>query len=179
MPGVGINPSRRAAVDLLCSLGADVLLNEARDICNEPVANIKVRGGIGSPAQHTPVIRGATVANLIDEIPIIAILGTQLPAGLEVRDAAELRVKETDRVMAIVHNLRKMGADVTEFEDGFRVERSELVGSEITTFGDHRIAMAFAVAGLLARGKTYINDAACAAVSFPSFFDTLEQVVVR
>jgi 3-phosphoshikimate 1-carboxyvinyltransferase len=115
---------------------------------------------------------------LIDEIPVLAILGTQV-AGLEVHGAQELRVKETDRIAAVCENLRRMNSDVDEFDDGFRVRRSRLRGAEVDSFGDHRIAMAFAVAGLLAEGETKIKDPDCADISFPGFFETLESVVKR
>ena len=115
--------------------------------------------------------------NLIDEIPVLAVLGTQLDGGMEIRDAAELRVKESDRIAAICKNLRLMNARVDEFDDGFRVYRSELKGSKIDSYGDHRIAMAFAVAGLLADGETEITAAQCVAVSFPGFFETLRSVI--
>ena len=136
-------------------------------------------GGLGSnAARATPVIRGETIANLIDEIPVLAVFGTQLESGIEIRDAAELRVKESDRIATVVENLRRMGAEVTEFDDGMRIERSDLHGGVIDSYGDHRIAMAFAVAGLFADGKTEIIDADCAAVSFPGFFEMLEAVTV-
>jgi 3-phosphoshikimate 1-carboxyvinyltransferase len=125
------------------------------------------------------LIDGAIVANLIDEVPILAVLGTQIEGGLEIRGASELRVKESDRITSIVENLRRMGAPVVEFDDGFRVGRTELLGAEIDSFGDHRIAMAFAIAGLFAKGETMINGAESAAVSFPRFFETLESVTVR
>ena len=104
------------------------------------------------------------------------MLGSQLESGIEIRDAAELRFKETDRIAAITENLKRMGADVVEFEDGFKVERSSLKGAVVHSFGDHRIAMAFAVAGLLAAGETEIIDAECAEISFPGFFDVLASV---
>jgi 3-phosphoshikimate 1-carboxyvinyltransferase len=127
---------------------------------------------------ETLIIHGKTIANLIDEIPVLAVLGTKLDAGLEVRDAAELRVKESDRIAAVCENLRRMNAKVDEFEDGFRVYRSDLNGSQIDTYGDHRIAMAFAVAALLAAGETEIVDADCVAISFPRFFEALDSVVM-
>ena len=125
------------------------------------------------------MLNGGTIANLIDEIPILAVFGTQLEGGLEVRDAAELRVKESDRIASVVSNLRRMNAKVDEFDDGFRVERSDLHGAEVESFGDHRIAMAFAIAGLLAETDTVIKGAECAAVSFPGFFETLESCTAR
>jgi 3-phosphoshikimate 1-carboxyvinyltransferase len=177
MENVGINPTRRAVLDVLRDLGADIEIMNEKEICNEPVASIKVRGGIRPGATGTPVLSGAVVANLIDEIPILAVFATQLAAGLEVRGAAELRVKESDRIAAIIANLRRMNAVVTEFPDGFRVERSCLEGAVVDSYADHRIAMAFSVAGLMARGKTNIIGAQCADISFPGFLKTLLSVV--
>jgi len=178
LPNIGINPSRRAVFDVLNDLGADFEITGSTENCNEPVASIHIRGSKRSAAKRsTPVLRGDVIANLIDEIPIIAVFATQLESGLEIRDAAELRVKESDRISAIVKNLELMGADVTEFPDGFRVGRSMLKGAGLDSYGDHRIAMAFAVAGLLAKGQTEIAGAECANISFPGFFETLASVV--
>lgn len=175
MPNVGVNQSRRAILSVLQSLGARLEVSTISKVCNESVADIRVAGGLSnSSSRSTPVIRGETIANLIDEIPILAIFGTKLENGIEIRDAAELRVKESDRIATVVENLKRMGATVTEFNDGMRIERSELHGAVIDSYGDHRIAMAFAVAGLLATGETEIIDADCAAVSFPGFFDALD-----
>ncbi len=180
LSNVGLNPSRRAIFDVLLKLGANIELLESDDVCNEPVASFWVRGGLAAPETRTGlVLQGEIVANLIDEIPILAILGTQLESGLEIRDAAELRVKESDRITAIVENLEAMGAIVTEFADGFRVERSDLKGAVVDSYGDHRIAMAFAIAGLLADGETEILNPSCVDISFPGFFETLGGVVVR
>jgi len=134
--------------------------------------------GWGAP-QNSLRIAGDRIAGLIDEIPILSVLGTQVVGGIEIRDAVELRTKESDRIAAIVENLRRMGADVEEFEDGLRVGRSKLNGAEIDSFGDHRIAMAFSVAALLAKRDTIIRDAECADISFPDFYETLESVVQR
>nr|HMT08729.1 hypothetical protein [Pyrinomonadaceae bacterium] len=120
---------------------------------------------------------GAIIANIIDELPILAVLGTQLPDGLEVRGASELRVKESDRIDAIVRNLRTVGTVVDEFDDGFRVHCSNIVGGEVDSFGDHRIAMAFAVAGLLSSEGVTIRIADCTDISFPGFFETLGSLV--
>ena len=178
LPNVGFNPSRRAIFDVLLDLGADIQILEVNERCNEPVATLRIRGGIRSMQPNaTPILRGRIIANLIDEIPILAVFGTQIDSGLEIRDAAELRVKESDRIAAIVENLQRMGANVTEFPDGFRVARSDLKGAAIDAFRDHRIAMAFAIAGLLADGETEIAGAECADVSFPGFFETLAGVV--
>lgn len=180
IPGVGVNRSRRAILNVLQNLGANIEVSTISKVCNESVADIRVTGGLGqSSHRDTPIIRGETIANLIDEIPILAVFGTQLESGIEIRDAAELRVKESDRIASVVENLKRMGATVTEFDDGLRIQRSELHGAVIDSYGDHRIAMAFAVAGLFADGETEIIDADCAAVSFPGFFEMLEAVTVR
>jgi 3-phosphoshikimate 1-carboxyvinyltransferase len=176
LPRVGANPTRRAFFDLLLDLGAKIELSDEREISNEPVATIRVRGGLPKTTERL-VVSGERIANLIDEIPVLAVLGTQIDGGLEVRDAAELRAKESDRIAAICENLRRMNAKVVEYDDGFRVYRSDLKASKIKTYGDHRIAMAFAIAALLADGKTEIKDAECVAVSFPGFFETLRSVI--
>ena len=178
IPNVGLNPSRTALISVLQEFGADIEVFARREICNEPVGSLRVRGNSGilpKPAQKA--LNGRVIANLIDEIPILAVAGTQLENGLEIRNASELRIKESDRIAAVVSNLRKMNATIEEFEDGFRVENSELKGAVVDSFGDHRIAMAFAVAGLLASGETEIVGAECSAVSFPGFFDTLSSVI--
>ena len=175
---VGVNQSRRAILSVLQSMGARLEISTITKVCNESVADIRVVGGIDQNARTTPVIRGETIANLIDEIPILAVFATQLESGIEIRDAAELRVKESDRIATVVENLKRMGATVTEFDDGMRIERSNLRGAEIDSYGDHRIAMAFAIAALMADGETEIKDADCAAVSFPGFFEMLEAVTV-
>ncbi|HSI89226.1 MAG TPA: hypothetical protein VK918_09230, partial [Pyrinomonadaceae bacterium] len=107
------------------------------------------------------------------------VLGTRLPGGVVVREAAELRVKDSDRIAAIITGLRQMGADAEEFDDGFRIGPSRLTGARVDSCGDHRIAMALAVAGLFARGETEIDNAECVNISFPGFFETLESVAVR
>ena len=176
LPAVGINPTRTGILDLLCRIGVDAGILGAADACNEPVGTIRVRGGL-RPQIDSVTIDGPLIAGMIDELPIVAILGTQLDKGIEIRDAAELRVKETDRITVIVENLKRMGADITELEDGFKVKRSQLKGAVVDSFGDHRIAMAFAVAGLLAEGETEIIGAECANISFPGFFNVLDHVV--
>ncbi len=178
MPNVGVNPSRKAIVDVLKGLGIDIEISDDRENCNEPVGKLIVRGHGDIAATKTQnLFNGSVIANMIDEIPILAVAGTQLAGGLEIRNASELRIKESDRIAAIVENLRRMNATVEEYEDGFKVARSDLKGAVIDSFGDHRIAMAFAVAGLLAKGETEIRGAESAAVSFPAFFDTLAGVI--
>lgn len=177
LPNVGLNPTRNAVVEVLKDFGAEIEVLTAREIGNEPVGDLLVRGNGNLQLRlSSNVLRGKIIANLIDEIPILAVFGTQIEGGLEIREAAELRVKESDRIKSVVENLRKMNARVEEFEDGFRVEKSELKGASVESFGDHRIAMAFAVAALFAEGETQIADAQCAAVSFPTFFETLQSV---
>ena len=176
LPNVGINPTRTSIIELLVNLGMNIEILDAKEICNEPVGTIRVRGGLVTQ-ENKVILDGLKIAGLIDELPVIAVLGTQFEHGIEVRNASELRVKETDRISAVTENLRRMGADVTEFEDGFMVERSRLKGAKVDSFGDHRIAMAFAVAGLLAEGETEILGAECADISFPGFFNTLSSVV--
>lgn len=176
MTNVGLNPSRRGVLDAMLALGVHIEVSNEREDCNEPTATLTVTGGLGDRLSNEP-LRGEIIANLIDEVPILAVLGTQLDDGLEIRDAAELRVKESDRIATVVENLRRMGAEVTEFPDGLKVERSELNPAVIDTFHDHRIAMAFAIAGLFADGETTINGADAADVSFPGFFKTLAELV--
>jgi len=176
LPNVGLNPTRNAVVEVLQNFGARIEVLNLREIGNEPIGDLRVSGGELKPKRSTNILRGKIIANLIDEIPILAVFGTQIEGGLEIREASELRVKESDRIKSVVTNLRKMNAEVEEFEDGFRVAKSQLKGARVDSFGDHRIAMAFAVAALFATGETEIADAECAAVSFPSFFETLKSV---
>ena len=173
---VGVNPTRAAILDVLRRFGARVEVQNYRESSGEPVADLAVEGGIGTPIADKNILRGDVVANLIDEIPILAVFGTKLENGLEIRDARELRVKESDRIASIVKNLKAMGAHIEEFDDGFRVGRSKLKGALVDSCGDHRIAMAFAIAGLIAEGATEIANAECAAVSFPAFFEVLSEV---
>ncbi|HVG29856.1 MAG TPA: 3-phosphoshikimate 1-carboxyvinyltransferase [Pyrinomonadaceae bacterium] len=180
--GVGLNPTRTQMLDALADLGADLGIENASERCNEPVGEIVARGcdTLAPRRAGANVLRGEMIAGLIDELPILAVAGTQVEGGLEIRDAAELRVKETDRVRAVVENLRAMGARVEEYDDGLFVEgRAPLRGARVRSYGDHRVAMAFAVAGLVAEGETEIEGAECVAVSFPEFFELLGSVVER
>lgn len=176
LKNVGLNPTRRAVVDVLQSFGAKIEILEEKESCSEIVGDLRVSGGgnlLSNFAENK--IEGDIIANLIDEIPILAVFGTRLENGLEIRNAEELRVKESDRISAVVENLRRMNADVEEYADGLRVWKSDLKGARIDSYGDHRIAMAFAVAGLLATGETEIIGAECAAISFPEFFQKLAE----
>ena len=137
------------------------------------MGNLAVRG---APCEGG-VIEGATTAALIDEIPVLAVLGAASRKGLVVRDAAELRVKETDRIATVAENLGRMGVTVEVAPDGFAVPGNQKFrAATLDSFGDHRIAMAFAVAGLAAEGQSVIEGAEAASVSFPEFYDTLRQI---
>jgi 3-phosphoshikimate 1-carboxyvinyltransferase len=126
------------------------------------------------------ILSGAMIPSLIDELPLLAVAGTQVPGGIQIRDAEELRLKESDRLQATANNLRLMGADVEEFDDGLAVfGPTQLRGAAIDSYGDHRIAMAFSVAALIAEGETEIHDSGCVGISFPEFFDLLNTVAER
>lgn len=181
---VGINPTRVLFLKQLRALRLDVEIRETREESNEPVGLIEIHGSevrtSGAKFDQPMMIQGLIVPQLIDELPLLAVVGSQVEGGIEIRDAAELRVKESDRIATTAMNLRAMGAEVEEFNDGLRVSGpTPLRGAKIDPRGDHRIAMAFTVAGLLAKGETEITDSECVAVSFPEFFDLLESVVER
>jgi 3-phosphoshikimate 1-carboxyvinyltransferase len=181
--GVGLNATRTMFVAMLRSLGVMIEVTDERHECNEPVGRVRVTGKL-SDQPPTPVdstlVRGNLIARLIDELPMLAVVGSQIPGGIEIRDAAELRRKESDRISTTVTNLRAMGAEVEEFEDGLRVHgRTQLHGARLDSFGDHRIAMAFAVAALTAAGDSEITGAEAVGVSFPDFFTLLESLVER
>ncbi len=174
---VGLNPTRTAFIDVLRQFGAEIEISDRHEIDNEPRGNLRVSCGSNLKNNSgSNVVRGEVIADLIDEIPILAIFGTQIENGLEIRDARELRLKESDRISAIVENLRRMNAKIEEFPDGFRVERSNLKGAKIDSHRDHRIAMAFAIAALFAEGETEIAGAECADISFPGFFEILAKI---
>ncbi len=177
---VGLNPTRTQFITTLRTLGAQIETEITTEECGEPVGNITVRGAstLQSSQAETHVICGKEIANLIDELPMLAVVGTQTEGGLIVRDARELRVKETDRIRAIVENLRRMNAEVEEYADGFAVRgKTKLRGATLDSYGDHRIAMAFSVAALIARGESQIKDADCVGVSFPNFYELLERLI--
>jgi len=174
LENIGLNPTRTAIIEVLRRFGADIEVLNQKKICNETIGDIAVRGcETLKPKSSSNLIDGDIIANLIDEIPILAVFGTQLEDGLEIRGAGELRVKESDRIKSIVENLRRMNAAVEEFPDGFKVGKSDLRGATVDAFGDHRIAMSFAIAALFATGETEIIGAETAGVSFPGFFQTL------
>ena len=168
---VGLNPTRSALLDFLLSIGAPVRVTRIESSGGELVGDIEVEH---APVRGGVIEKGMTAA-LIDEIPVLAVLGAFSQNGLEVRDAQELRVKETDRIATIAENLGRMGVKVETSADGLRVPgQQKFRGAQLDSFGDHRIAMAFAIAALAADGDSEIEHAEAASVSFPSFWETLE-----
>ena len=175
-------PTRIAFLEALRAIGFELAVSNEREQGNEPVGVLSVRSQPfeRSDDSLTYTIKGAIIPQLIDELPLLAIAGSQIEGGIEIRDAKELRVKESDRIAATVAGLRGMGCEVDEFDDGMRVNGpTKLQAAKIESRGDHRIAMSFAIAGLLAEGETEIAGSECVAVSFPEFFDLLESMVER
>ena len=171
---VGVNPTREGVIEVLRMMGVPLELSNQVVINGEPRADITVRSGRLKGIE----ISGGMIPRLIDEIPILAIAGTQCQGTFIVKNASELRVKETDRIMAISENLKRMGVSVEIFEDGFAIAGGQsLRGAEIETFGDHRMGMAFSVAGLIASGETLIRDSDCAEISYPGFYSTLKGLI--
>ncbi len=176
LPGILLNPTRARLLDILMQTGLGISVAHLEEHQSELVGTIEARGAAWKGA----VIVGADTAALIDEIPVLAAVAPYSEGGLEVRDAKELRVKESDRIAAVAANLRKMGAEVEEWPDGMRIPGGQhLHGAKLDSFGDHRIAMAFAVAALRAEGETTIVGADAAGVSYPMFFQELETVAGR
>jgi 3-phosphoshikimate 1-carboxyvinyltransferase len=171
--GVGLNPTRSALLDLLVGMGANLRIPQLESRNGELVGDIVVRHS----ALKGGTVEGALTAALIDEIPVLAVLGAATEEGLTVKDAAELRIKETDRIRTVVDNLRRMGVEAEELPDGLVVPgRQRFRAAEFDSHGDHRIAMAFAVAALAGDGRSVIHGAEAASVSFPEFWDTLASV---
>ncbi len=170
-----LNPTRDGFYRKLLEMGADITFENTREISNEPRADLVVR-----PVERLKAVKvkPEEVPSLIDELPILAVLMALAEGVSEVRGAKELRYKESDRIKAIVHNLRKMGVKVEELEDGFVIEGTDkLKGAKIETFGDHRIAMAFAIAGLVTDEEVVIDRPECVSISYPQFWDDLFKVV--
>ncbi len=172
---VGLNPTRARVLDFLISIGAPIRIPSVQVRDGELAGDVSVRYA----ALEGGSVSGAQVAEMIDELPMLAALGPFTEKGIGIHDAQELRVKESDRIRALAEGLRAMGARVEEFPDGLRVEgrsAGKLRGARIDPQGDHRIAMALAVAALGAEGDTVIRDAQCVGVSFPEFFKTIERL---
>ncbi len=178
LDSLGLNPTRATLLDVLTALGAHIAVLNLEEKHAELVGTVQVSAppeGLGSTA-----VSGALAAQLIDELPVLAAIAPYTSGGIRIRDAKELRVKESDRIALVAANLRAMGAEVEEFEDGLDIPGGQtLHGAAIDSGGDHRIAMAFSVAALRADGETLIQGAESAAISFPEFFDWLDLVAER
>jgi 3-phosphoshikimate 1-carboxyvinyltransferase len=178
LDSLGLNPTRATLLDVLTALGAQINVLNLEEQNAELVGTVQICApaeGLGSTT-----VSGALAAQLIDELPVLAAIAPYTSGGIRIRDAKELRVKESDRIALVVKNLRAMGAEVEEFEDGLDVPGGQkLHGATIDAGGDHRIAMAFSVAGLRAEGDTLIQGAESAAISFPEFFNLLDLVADR
>jgi 3-phosphoshikimate 1-carboxyvinyltransferase len=178
LDSLGLNPTRATLLDVLTSLGAKINVLHVEERNAELVGTVQV----SAPTEglSTTEVRGALAAQLIDELPVLAAIGPYTSGGIRIRDAKELRVKESDRIALTVKNLRAMGAEVTEFEDGLDVPGGQkLHGATIDSGSDHRIAMAFSIAALRAEGETLIQGAESVAISFPEFFNLLDLVAER
>ena len=173
LPGILMNPTRARLLEILMRMGLQISVAHLEEHQGELLGTIEARG----TAWKGGIIAGADSAALIDEIPVLAAIAPYSEEGLEVRDAKELRVKESDRIAAVASNLRKMGAEIEERPDGMRIPgKQHLHGAELDSFGDHRIAMAFAIAALRAEGETVIVGADAAGVSYPAFFEELKSL---
>jgi 3-phosphoshikimate 1-carboxyvinyltransferase len=171
--GVGLNPTRSSLLDFLAGAGVNIKILDVQQTNGELIGSLRVRKSRVRGGR----IDGALAAALIDEIPVLAVLGAMSEEGLSVHDASELRIKETDRIASIEENFRRMGVNIETRPDGFDVPgRQQFHAAELSSFGDHRIAMAFAVAALAADGPCSIQDADAASVSFPDFFGTLQRI---
>ena len=178
LDGIGLNPTRAALLDVLTALGARIAVLQIEESHSELVGTVQIT--TDPEGLRSTEVSGALAAQLIDELPVLAAIGPYTSGGIRIRDAKELRVKESDRIALVARNLRAMGAEVEEFEDGLDVPGGQqLHGAVIDSGGDHRIAMAFSIAALRAEGETLIQGADSAAISFPEFFDLLDLVAER
>jgi 3-phosphoshikimate 1-carboxyvinyltransferase len=178
--GVGLNPTRTTFIDVLNSMGADIKKVRVKVRNGEPVGDLMITSRALRSGPRGILISGEVIPGIIDELPILAVVATQVEGRVEVRGAQELRVKESDRIRAVVDGIRALGGLIEEFEDGFAVAGPQkLTGGRVTAAGDHRIAMAFSIAGLIAKGTTEIAGADSVGVSFPEFYDLLETVLER
>jgi 3-phosphoshikimate 1-carboxyvinyltransferase len=178
LDGIGLNPTRASLLDVLTTLGARIAVLQLQEVHSELVGTVQITAD--ESGLRSTEISGGLAAQLIDELPVLAAIGPYTSGGIRIRDAKELRVKESDRIALVVRNLRAMGAEVEEFEDGLDVPGGQqLHGAVIDSGGDHRIAMAFSIAALRAEGETRIQGAESADISFPEFFDLLDLVAER
>ena len=178
LDGIGLNPTRASLLDVLTTLGARIAVLQLQEVNSELVGTVQITAE--QSGLRSTEVSGVLAAQLIDELPVLAAIGPYTSGGIRIRDAAELRVKESDRIALVARNLRAMGAEVEEFEDGLDVPGGQqLHGAVLDSGGDHRIAMAFSIAALRAEGETLIRGAESAAISFPEFFDLLDLVAER
>jgi len=174
--GVGVNPTRTGIIDILTAMGGSIELLDRREVSGEPVADLLVRASKLTGVE----IGGEVVPRAIDEFPVICVAAALAEGKTVLRDARELRVKETDRIAAMAANLRRAGVQVVETDDGMEISGTEMLqGCMAESFGDHRIAMSMLIAGLAAADSVTVSDTACIATSFPTFVQLLEQVAVR
>jgi 3-phosphoshikimate 1-carboxyvinyltransferase len=173
LEAVGLNPTRSALIDFLISMGARIKVLNIQQTGGELIGDLRVSGGTITGG----VIEKSLTASLIDEIPVLAVLGAASENGLTVRDASELRIKETDRIATVADNFARMGVQMEVMPDGFHIPgRQKFRAAQLDSFGDHRIAMAFSIAALAANAECTIQNAEAASVSYPEFFDTLESI---
>jgi 3-phosphoshikimate 1-carboxyvinyltransferase len=175
---LGMNPTRAALLDVLTAVGARISVISLEEHHGELIGTVKIEHA----ALRGTKISGSQSAQLIDELPVLAAIAPYTENGMEIRDARELRVKESDRIAAVTENLRRMGARVEEHEDGWTIpggQQANMHGAEIDSMGDHRIAMAFAVAALRAQGETKIHGAEAASISFGEFWEMLDRIAER
>jgi 3-phosphoshikimate 1-carboxyvinyltransferase len=172
---VGVNPTRTGILEALAMMGADIQKENEREVAGEPVADLRVRHSELQACE----IGGSLIPRLIDEIPILAVAAILAQGTTTIRDAAELRVKESDRLMAMATQLNRLGAKITELPDGMEITGgTPLVGRDVDSYGDHRVAMSLAIAALNATGTTTIEGAEAAAISYPEFTATLQKVLI-
>ncbi|AET66799.1 3-phosphoshikimate 1-carboxyvinyltransferase [Desulfosporosinus orientis DSM 765] len=173
LPNVGINPTRTGILDALMAMGADIEILDEAEICGEPRATLRVR-----PAQlRGTEISGDMIPRLIDEIPVLAVAASLAEGETLIKDAAELRVKETDRISTVVKGLQALGVKAEELPDGMRIQgQRTLLGGQASSLGDHRLAMAWAIAGLLSQEGVSVENMAAADVSYPDFLTVIKKV---
>jgi 3-phosphoshikimate 1-carboxyvinyltransferase len=175
LENVGINPTRTGILEVLQAMGADIQQLNEREQAGEPVADLRVRS---APLKGT-TIGGSLIPRLVDEIPVLAVAALAAEGKTIIRDAEELRVKESDRLAVMAQELRKLGAKIQEHPDGLEIQGpQQLTGASVSPHADHRVAMSLAVASLLAQGETVLENPECAGVSYPNFWTTLEQIIL-
>lgn len=174
LENVGMNPTRDGIIEVLQQMGADITIEDTSHGASEPTATITIR----TSTLRSTTIEGDMIPRLIDEIPIIALLATQAEGKTVIRNAEELKVKETDRIVAVVTELKKLGANITATDDGMIIEGpTKLSGGKLHSYGDHRIGMMAAIASLISEGPVEIDDVACISISYPTFFEHIETLI--